>query len=347
MQATLGAVYEPTGFDRRFPDYMGIIECCPSAAEGIVSRIDENGIFTELTSQTTFGDGVTPLSDLTMAIRPTVTGEYHVWIDGTKHIKTSIETVSLQTPTAGVIAYYFNHEGVLSWGSTPIEGLFEEYAVVSVVTYNTIESKKILFRDERHGCNMDGTTHKYLHNSIGTGYVSGATIYGLVDNATDLTTIDGGVFYDEDLPDTTPSQTTLPFWFREGIGGQWNSSTLVNTKLGYSPAGAVQYNLNTGGVWSLEDIGNSYIIMHIIYSGDVKYPYVKIIGQNLYGDRTTARERLDSEVSLLQLDGLPSPEFKFLYSMIIHNESTGQIETGLDGEIYIDHRTGHPAARFV
>ena len=86
--------------------------------------------------------------------------------------------------------------------------------------------------------------------------------------------------------------------------------------------------------------------MHIIYSGDAEYPYVKVIGQNLYADRATARQQLNAEISNLQLEGMPSPEFKFLYSMIIHNESTGQIETGADGEIYVDWRLGLPISRY-
>lgn len=346
INTRLTATYEPNGFDRRFPQYMGIIECCTQAVTQTVDIINEMGVWSRVTGQITFGDGATPLADRTLIVRPGNSGEFHVWVGGVKHVYTDTQVVSVPVPTAGVTVFYFNASGVLSWGVPPIEGLYKRFALVGAVTCNTNTGKKIMFRDERHGNDMDGTTHDYLHNTFGTRWVNGATINGVVDNATDYTTIDAGLFYDEDLPCPTASFAATPFWYREGVGGQWTSSAVQNTKLGYQVTGTTRYNLDTGGTWSLAPIGASFVIMHIAYGGDAEFPYVKIVGQRLYATRDAARAQLEAEITLLNLSGLPSPELKFLYSMIIHNEATGQIETGTNGEVYIDWRYGYPTARF-
>lgn len=345
INTRLAATYEPNGFDRRYPQYMGIIECCVSAVTQTIDRISEAGVWSRLTGQPIFGDGVTPLADRTLVIRPGASGEFHVWVEGVKYTYTSAQVVSVPVPTTGVMLFYFNQSGTLSWGTPPIEGLFKKYAIVAAVTCNTNGNKKIVFRDERHGNDMDGTTHEYLHNAFGTRWVSGANVNGLIDNGTDYSTIDAGLFYDEDLPNPTASFASTPFWYREGIGGQWTSSIVQNTKLGYQVSGTTRYNLDTGGTWSLAPIGTGYVVMHIVYGGDAEFPYVKIVGQKLYASRDAARARLEAEITLLKLDGLPSPEFKFLYSMIIHNEGTGQIETGTNGEVYIDWRYNYPTPR--
>lgn len=345
INVRLSATYEPNGFDRRYPEYMGILECCPFAIEQKIDIINELGTWSKTTGQTTFGDGVTPLVDRTFVVRPGNSGEFHVWIDGVKHIYTTTQSVTVPVPTSGVILFYFNSSGVLSWGTPPIADLFRKYAIVAAVTCSVNDMKKIMFRDERHGNDMDGTTHEYLHNTRGTQWFSGASINGLVDNATDYTTIDAGLFYDEDLPCPTASFAATPFWYREGVGGPWTSSIVQNTKLGYQVAGTTRYNLNTGGTWNLAPIGSGFVIMHVIYGGDMEFPYVKIVGQKLYTSRDAARAQLEAELTLLQLDGLPSPEHKFLYSMIIHNEGTGQIETGTNGEVYIDWRHNYPTPR--
>ena len=86
--------------------------------------------------------------------------------------------------------------------------------------------------------------------------------------------------------------------------------------------------------------------MHFFATNDAEFPLFKVIGQEVYTSRPDARNRLSGAVSLLQAGDLPAPEFLHCYSMIIHNNATGQIEVGADGEIYVDYRYGYPVGRY-
>ena len=64
---------DPTGWNLRDNSTHGVMELCGSAASGEYWRINENNIYSKITGATTFGDGVTPLVDLTFAIYPVST----------------------------------------------------------------------------------------------------------------------------------------------------------------------------------------------------------------------------------------------------------------------------------
>jgi hypothetical protein len=82
--------------------------------------------------------------------------------------------------------------------------------------------------------------------------------------------------------------------------------------------------------------------MSLVATNNKLAPLVFLTGQELYPDRTSARQHAPAEYFRIDAAGLPSAEIKPLGSFILMNESTGQIETGLDGEIYTMCKHGFP-----
>ncbi len=339
---------DPSGFDLRNPKTKGVLELCPIAADGIVYRIDENELFTKLTGQTTFGDGITPLTNKTFAQYPAVgETEFSFWNRGTKFVKEEIQILILGDIYNKQIITY-DENGDIGFASSVYEAITED-TIVALVTGHPVEIKKVIFANERHGIEMSSSTHLTLHQTDGTKYASGLNINGLVNNGTTYTSIDMGVAWDEDLIMNYSGGTDSIFAYRTSGRGDWLTTDTPDNLLGLKNDNndVVYNNYNTTtNEWELTPIGDDYVIMHFFFTNDAEFPIFKVLGQTLYKNRTEARRHLDSDVTLLKAGELPTPEFLHMYSIIIHNESNGQIETGLDKEIYADFRFGYPVQRY-
>ncbi len=335
----------PTGFDLRvgYEESLGTLEYCLSASSGVLYEIDHDQVFTKLTSQTTFGDGSTALADRTFAIRPS-DGEtdYSYYYNGIKVTKTAIETVQ-HTDADGSYFIGFGSDGNLLVEASVYDAIMKDVAC-AIVTANTTNTEKIVFANERHGLQMDSITHKEAHETVGARWANvGLEIEGLANNGTDFTKITAGAFY-EDIKHSVAEVETAPFVWRDGTTG-WRISA-VDDLLGYKVGAKVQYNLDTTGTWSIEDIGSDYILCHFFATNDAEFPFFKLLGQTLYANRGEARDKIFQEIATLKTNGLPTPEMVHIGSCIVHNESTGQIEKGSDDEIWIDFRSQQFVPRY-
>jgi hypothetical protein len=326
-------MHVPNGFNRQMPTSMGIMELCAVAAGGIVHRIDQNGVYTKLTGQTLFGDG-SILEDRTIVHYPFGGGTIDVWVAGTKYEFSAAQ--KRQFAAVSGISYAYYTAAGLQVGSTFDPANFETMATVSTVYGNAGTGEKVVFSDERHGITMDGSTHKYLHFTQGTKYISGFGLNGLAASGTTFASIAAGVAYDEDIVISTGVQTVSPFWYIDGT--VWRG-VLDGNNLGYIESGDtyVSYNKLNGGVWSLEEVTtNDFICMHFILTNDKEYPVVRVLGQQLYGNVGQARTGIENEVRSLVLAGLPSLEVLFIGSVILSRN--GQLQLLADGSAYLDLR---------
>jgi len=141
------------------------------------------------------------------------------------------------------------------------------------------------------------------------------------------------VFFDEDIQLNHHSQTNSPFWYRDSSGWVISPDGLQLALKGTT----TYYNPIVGGVGQLSQIAsNQYCLIHFFATNDAQYPYVKVLGQNVYGNANLAREGALSEIQALSLDGLPSLEFKALYSIILN--SSGALTLNDLGQTYTDFR---------
>ena len=298
---------DPTGFDRSEPTTMGDIS---------------------------FGE-----STRTFTIEPK-SGEPNFTFlhTGKLFTKTSAENIVIDD-TDGMHFIYYDSTGTLSKMTTFDESLIIEDAIVSVVYWNSTAGTYVVWGDERHGDQMDGATHLYNHATWGALYSNGIDIEGLVDGGTTYTQTTSGEFHDEDIKVSPAAQSTSPFWYRNGSGSIWNTTTADNN-LGYNGgAGNTYYNQDTGGgICQLTSLAiNQYVIYHFVATNNVDYPIVKVIGQDVYSSKLSARAAIQDEIHNIALDGLPTPEFIFLYSVILN--VTGELEELSDGSTYVDFRT--------
>ena len=322
------------GFDLEIPGQNGILELCISAASEEVYTFDENSNYTLEASRTTFSDG-TALVDNTFMI-----SSYTYYFAG-KKVKGVSASIVLQNITAKQIIC-FNESGALVMASGVHDAIVDK-AIVAVITLDDAGGI-VVFANERHGIDMSATTHLMMHETHGAVLGHGLELQGLVNDGTTFTAVKAGTLWDEDIEHKIPLDiTTAPFAYREGAAG-WKLSA-PDDKLGYN-TGEVQYNKETGGVWSLDTIGPDFVIMIFFATNDGKYPIFKVVGQHLYANRGLARKALYSELMSIKEGELPTPEFLPLGAMIIRNKNLGEIEIGADNEVWIDLRTGTPIPRY-
>lgn len=309
---------------------------------------EPTGFATRAESTTSFSDSG---PDRTFTIAP-VGASFEFYVKGVKFVKTSAET--LQIPNlAGNHFIYYNPSGILSSTQVASSDLFKENAFVSVVYWNTDTNTHSYFAEERHGLQMDGETHSYLHTVFGAQYLSGLALQNFSVNgdgslATHAQfTADEGSIRDEDLLLTLPAQTQIPVLFRQG--SLWRKKAadsfpmIYSGTAGYTGAnGRIPYNQLISGSWQLTEVSNNgFVLIHLFGTNDKETPIIAIQGIAEYGNVTAARIAASSEITALT--GLPFAEFVALGSVVvetsnIYTNTPKAIIRSVNGGNYVDFR---------
>ena len=359
---------EPTGFIREYRETMGIMELCVGSPPGFTNkkiiRIDHNG-FTTVLDSLTFYDG-SLANDREFAIHPliytpnvdvvieenggllnrpdtrdiTINGGtyYSCYIEGVKRNITTTQKVTFPNQS-GLQFVYHDIDGNLQLAQTFAFDYFEDRPITATVYGNATTQDLVNFGDERHGIQMDGFTHRYLHFTEGTRYIEGMSINGLTNSGTTYTNISSGKAYDEDIYILADSQTNAPhLWLEwDGIKNVWRIED-DGINIAYAPIGIAQYNVSVNGEYGLADVtGNDCMIVFFVLTNNREYPYVKILGQDVYTSVNVARENVANAINDLVISGLPSPEFLPIGAVIINAD--GELNLLSDGSEYLDLRT--------
>lgn len=309
---------------------------------------EPTGFATLTESTTSFSDSG---PDRTFTITP-VSGSFTFYVKGVKFVKSSAESIQIPN-TSGNHFIYYSDSGVLS--STQVAGasLFQDNALISIIYWNTDTSTHSYFAEERHGLQMDGATHSYLHTVFGAQYLSGLALQGfVVDGDGSLNThaqftADEGVIRDEDLVISILAQTQIPVLFRQGT--QWRKKAADSFPLiysgtaGYTGAnGRLPYNQLSGGNWQLTEIANNaFVLVHLFGTNDKETPVIAIQGIATYGNVTAARTAASTEIT--SLSGLPFAEFVAIGSVVLQSadaftNTPKATVVSVDGANYVDFR---------
>jgi hypothetical protein len=281
---------------------------------------EPTGFATRTESTTTFTD-----IDRTFAIAP-VTSSFEFYVRGVKFVKSSAETLQIPNLSGNHFIYY-NASGVLNSTQVADASLFQDNALISIVYWNAENNTHSYFAEERHGLQMDGATHSYLHTVLGAQYLSGLALQNfVVDGNGSLPThaqftADEGTIRDEDLVITIVAQTQIPVLYRQGT--LWRKKQadaypmIYSGTAGYTGAsGRLAYNQLVSGSWQLTQIQNNYfVLIHLFGTNDKETPVVAIQGIAEYGNVTAARLAASSEIT--SLSGLPFAEFVALGSVVV------------------------------
>jgi hypothetical protein len=274
----------------------------------------------------------------TFTITPTGSS-FSVYINGAEYTYTTAQTVVI-TNTEG-LWYIIFHLGTLTASQTAFN--FETDALVAVLYWDATDSLCSFFADERHMFTMDWRTHYYLHNSIGTRYVSGLAMSGYtiqtgtsgVTDAMSEVAFGNGTIFDEDLevdiangtsgtPASTPNffnqpltkPAQIPVFYQAGATGTWRKQTAGNFPYINGSSGRIYYNLNTSGTWSQADAGaGGYVSFWIFATNDIDNPIISIQGQQVNTSLANV-DANDTYAALSLASGLPFPEMKLLYRIV-------------------------------
>jgi len=267
--------------------------------------------------------------------------DFHFWADGKKVIKTASESIQIADVTG---SYYFwhNNAGVLQGSLDTAMSLeaFYQYALCGGVYWNA-EWQQGLPGSELHGKDMDSRTHMKMHSTLGATYGDGFLFEGLTAGGKTHGNLTAGSFWDEDIHHVGLLQASLPWLYRIGANGGYRL-TVPDTDLAYDNGGSYRvYNYNTGTEWvwqegtSSTDYWVNYVMFMPSLDGNL---LVKVPGQNGYRSRSVARDAINSELKKMRMDGLPLPEFGFIYAYIVNR--SGKLQKLEDDTLYLDWTDG-------
>lgn len=301
-------------------------------------------------------DSSISFDDMTRTLFISATGaQFDVWVKGTNYVFPSMLAIGKQiSTTAGNHYIYFDSAGNLSSTTTFNVSLFQDNAMVAIVYWNSDTNTHTYLGDERHGMQMDGATHGYLHTVFGTRYLTGLALQGFSadgdgsSNSHCQFTVDSGSIRDEDILLSILAQAQIPILFRQG--SLWRKKAgdsypiIYNGTAGYTGT-RVPFNEFVTGNWQLTEIVNgNYVLVHYFATNDQDNPVIGILGTNQYTNAPQARSACESEIS--SLGGLPFAEFTAIGSVIFQSNSSytnvpkARVVSSNPtiGEIYVDFR---------
>jgi len=315
------------------------------------AKNDNTGFPTKTTSTITFTDGTR-----TFSIQPTATN-FEYYEDSVLFTSTG-DTVVIDD-TEGIHIIYYNN-GVLTSVANPSEyfasNLIMTKPLVSIVYWNATDNEAIYVGEERHGMQMDGNTHAYLHYSNGLVYRNGLGLNTMSVDGTGITVdaqfgIDAGGVSDEDLGlqiSAVTSTTGLPIYHMTGSTVTWNKTivsgfsarTLDNTS-----ATRLAWNEYTGGAWQLtEATNNDFVLCHIFATTEKDNPMIAIMGQNEYNTKSQARTGAQTEINELVLNDIMFPEIRPIGTVILQTNTSytsainAKVVSTDEGDNFIDWR---------
>lgn len=319
---------------------------------------EPTGFVNRTSSTLTFSDSA-PARTFTI----TPIGSFSFYVKGKKFTKTVSESIQL-SPTGPVISgdhyIYYDDNGVLQESTDPdfVKTIILEYAYVAVVYWNTDTNTHTYFGDERHGIVMDGATHGYLHTVFGARFLSGlalnfstipTTVDGTGNSASDAQfPSDQGKIRDEDILHEIPVQAQIPILYRQG--SLWRKKAadayplIYQGTAGYGAGLKLPYNQFTGGAWQLTEVQfpNKFVLVHYFGTNDIDNPFIGIQGIAEYNSIEDARINANMEIS--SLSGLPFTEFVPVGSVIFEtstsytNDPKARIRSTDTGANYVDFR---------
>lgn len=314
-----------------------------------------NGFLDPENVQESFTDGT-----LTLQLQPKAPAtSFTFYSNGNKYTKTAPDSIVINN-TEGIHYIYYDEDGVLQKSTTWDDDYILKYAIVAIIYWDATNGKQILFaREFFHRQQMDGETHRRLHDVDGYGLASGGALNSiLVDQDGSLASHcqfgnEASICFDEDAKftlSTRLSTANIPVYWKEGAPGSimWRldeTASFPTVKTGVVGEDRAAYNQFTGATWQLTEVANNkFLLAHVAVTNDTDRPFIVIVGEAQYDTISDAREGALAEINDVIIDGLPGPELKFLGTVILQTADSYSntpkcriVSTG-DGGDYVDLR---------
>lgn len=298
-----------------------------------------------------------------------VSGSFNFYVKGKKFTKTTTQSANW-TAVEGFHFFYFDTSGTLQhttdgsvWGAA-IKGVGACVWAINWDNTNNLIRRSI---EERHGAQMPGSVHSYLHSYIGTQWVSGGTLSDFTIgngslsshakfSCTDTTIADEDIVFQiiNNTPQALSTTLNAPVFYRSGADGYWLFKTantypfIASGEAGYTGAnGRACYNQYTGSTWATTEVNQGdFFLVHIVATTDVSTPIISILGQATYSTTNLAQAGATTEVGSIQgVLNLIGTEYKMLGTVIYQTATTyanavkARVVRTADAANYIDLRT--------
>ena len=273
--------------------------------------------------------------------------------------KSSADSVVIDD-TEGVHMIYYDNTGTLVKIANPTDAqigtAITTGALVGWIYWDATNNLQLYFTgdNEYHGIQMSSATHAFLHETLGTQYISGSALSSiLADQDASLDShaqfaVDLGSIRDEDLTTSLAaigSTTGLPVYYKSGASGDWRRTISAGFSILTTGTGRMAWNEDVAGTWQQTEVGNNnFALAHVYSTNDSTYPYITVMGQATYNTVGQARTGATDEINSLILSGMPFAEFVPIASVIFQT-STGygnavksRIRTTDTGDDYVDFR---------
>ena len=205
---------------------------------------------------------------------------------------------------------------------------------VAVVHWNATTNQAVIVGDERHGMNMPGDVHRWLHENTGLTCPFGLSLTGSVvgDGSIDShaqVSLSDGELHDEDIKqiiaDGSPQDISpiakIPVFYRSGVGGAWTRATATSFPMKQGSA-RIAYNLNTAGTWTTPDAAQgNFVAMWICGTNDVTEPVIAILGQREDATLAAARDNNPWNAVALVFATAFNTELKVLYRLLVQTST--------------------------
>ena len=268
---------------------------------------------------------------------------FYFWASGKVFVKTTTQSVVIPTGTSTTYYVYFDNSGTVQYiaQSSIVAAVFYQHAIGSFVQWNNIDSVGVAYK-ELHGVRMSSTTHDKEHHTVGAAYGGGFDVDGLVSGNTTFSQVGSGIFWDEDIKhEIAANSTAIKTLYRKGSGGIWTYLP-GDLAVAYKDGTDTYYSWNkdTGGTWEMEQGGSTTDFWITFFAAqptvDSDKEIVKIMGQEAFKNVGLARTSIETAMRSLQLDGLPTPEMRFIGAVIV--KRNGDLQTMADGTVFYDLR---------
>ena len=255
----------------------------------------------------------------------TVSGPSEYWIQGTRY--EIINPITFQIPDVEGIHYlYIKSDGTIGRDTNFSGAMLYDNAYVTAIYWDATNKVAIYRGDERHTTSWHRSVHLYQHATEGAAYASGFNLSGYTTegdgslNSHAKLTVEGGVFYDEDIRHALTSTNTFRVFYKLGANPVWRASPVREYPIMNGGTGRALYNTIVGGEWNTVEVSDgSYVLAHIIATNDLNGNIVALMGMDQYPTITSATKAAQSELALFQ--GLPFEEMVPVATLIYQSSN--------------------------
>ena len=328
-----------------------------SNATGTVTISDEYHTYTnEPTGFVNTTDSVIAITDnRTFSIEPT-SSQFQYYDQGVKYTVTSTDSVIFED-IEGLKAFYYEGDTLSVTNTFDPDQLIGKSALVAITYWDATNNVTLGLGEERHGITMDGMTHRWMHQHVGTIYIGGHALGDIVTDGDGSASthaslsVASGTIADEDLYMDATAKTNpanIPVMYLSGTGTKWRKDTARDWPVKNAAAGNgyLAWNENDGSSWVQTEVtANRYVLAHIIRTNATssENQYIAVQGQDTYLTMGLAQDGAAAELNALVTAGLPMPEFMPLGSVIFQtgnfaNTPKARIRPTEAGDDYVDWR---------